>query len=167
MKKTYALIFIFAFNFFNSYCFQNETNVKVYNNEEKTVKVIGEVKNKIYTLVLRNNTEYFLSVYDSETMNLISKSPIVIAKEANKDIQLEDVVLVDDKVYVVETVFSHLTKTNTLVGDRSPVSASRRSWRNPANCKPASTAMMRMNLPVLPPTTCSGFMDQDAPILPI
>ena len=122
MKKTYLIIFAFFVSI--SATFANYSNpilnskACLKSDTEKTIKIIGEINNKIYTLVLKADKDYFLKIFDADDMKLISQSAIVLQSESNKDIQLEDVIIVDNKLYVVETVYSHVDKTNTLIGIR-------------------------------------------------
>jgi hypothetical protein len=80
----------------------------------KIVKIIGEANNKIYTLVLKK-TNYFLKIFDSKAMKQISLNPIVLPELNDKDLEFEEMVLMNDKLYVIGSVFHRKDKKFTLV----------------------------------------------------
>lgn len=88
----------------------------------KIVRIIGEVNNKIYTLVLKGKSNYFLKIFDSKAMKQISLNPVVLPELNDKDLEFEDVVLMNDKLYIVGSVFHRKEKKFTLVA--IPVSES-------------------------------------------
>ena len=81
----------------------------------KIVRIIGEANSKIYTLVLKGKTDYFLKIFDSATMKQISQNPIVLPELNDKDLDFEDIVLMNDKLYVIGSVFHRKEKKFTLV----------------------------------------------------
>lgn len=80
----------------------------------KIVKLIGESNNKIYSLVLKK-TNYFLKIFDSKAMKQISLNPIVLPELNDKDLEFEEMVLMNGKLYVVGSVFHRKDKKFTLV----------------------------------------------------
>lgn len=80
----------------------------------KIVKLIGESNNKIYSLVLKK-TNYFLKIFDSKSMKQISLNPIVLPELNDKDLEFEEIVLMNGKLYVVGSVFHRKDKKFTLV----------------------------------------------------
>ncbi len=82
----------------------------------KIVRIIGEANNKIYTLVLKGKSDYFLKIFDSAAMKQIALNPIVLPELNDKDLDFEDIVLMNDKLYVIGSVFHRKEKKFTLVG---------------------------------------------------
>ena len=82
----------------------------------KIVRIIGEANNKIYTLVLKGKSNYFLKIFDSGAMKQISLNPITLPELNDKDLDFEDIVLMNDKLYVIGSVFHRKEKKFTLVG---------------------------------------------------
>jgi hypothetical protein len=81
----------------------------------KIVKIIGEANNKIYTLVLKGKSNYFLKIFDSKAMKQISLNPIMLPELNDKDLDFEEMVLMNDKLYVIGSVFHRKEKKFTLV----------------------------------------------------
>lgn len=81
----------------------------------KIVKIIGETKGKIYALVLKGKSDYFLKIFESGSMKQLSKSPIQFPELKEKDLDFEEIVLLNDKLYVIGSVFVHADKTFSLV----------------------------------------------------
>lgn len=82
----------------------------------KIVKIIGESGNQIYTLVLKGKTDYFIKIFDSGAMKQVSKTPVVLPEIKDKDVDFEDVFLLNDKLYVVGSVYHRKDKVFTLIG---------------------------------------------------
>ena len=81
----------------------------------KIVKIIGEANNKIYTLVLKGKSSYFLKIFDSKAMKQVSLNPIILPELNDKDLEFEEMVLMRDKLYVIGSVFHRKEKKFTLV----------------------------------------------------
>lgn len=120
MKKT-----ILSFIFFVCSCISLNAQNKIdkiniaYGDEitddyGKIVKIIGESNNKIYTLVLKKD-KYFLKIFDSKAMKQISLNPIMLPELNDKDLEFEEIVLMQDKLYVIGSVFHRKEKKFTLV----------------------------------------------------
>lgn len=88
---------------------------EITDDKGKIVKMIGEKNDKIYTLVLKGSSNYFLKIFDSKAMKQISLNPIVLPEINDKDIDFEEVVLLNDKLYVIGSVFNSKEKKFTLV----------------------------------------------------
>lgn len=88
---------------------------EITDDKGKIVKMIGEANNKIYTLVLKGKKDYSLKIFDSKAMKLISNKPILIPEVKDKDVDFEDVFLLNDKLYVIGSVFHRKDKIFTLV----------------------------------------------------
>lgn len=89
---------------------------EITDDKGKIVKIIGEANNKIYTLVLKGKSDYFLKIFDSKAMKQISNNQIVLPEIKDKDLEFEEVVLLNDKIYVIGSVYTRKEKKFTLVG---------------------------------------------------
>jgi hypothetical protein len=88
---------------------------EIADDKGKIIKMIGEANNKIYTLVLKGKSEYFLKIFDSKAMRLISSKPIVLPEIKDKDVDFEEIFLLNDKLYVIGSVYQRKDKIFTLV----------------------------------------------------
>lgn len=122
MKKL-ILSFAFFALCFSSVSAQNKIDkIDVTYGEEitddkgKIVKIIGEANNKIYTLVLKGKSNYFLKIFDSKAMKQVSLNEIVFPEVKDKELEFEEIVLLGDKLYAVGSVYHRKEKKFTLVG---------------------------------------------------
>lgn len=83
--------------------------------KQKIVKIIGEHNNKIYALGFKGKEEYFLKVFESSTMKIISSNPI-IPQISDREIDFEDVFLLNGKLYAIGSVYNKKEKIFNLVG---------------------------------------------------
>lgn len=88
---------------------------EITDDKGKIVKIIGEANNKIYTLVVKGS-DYFLKTFDSKAMKQISFNKINLPEIKDKDLDFEEVVLMNDKLYVIGSVYHRKEKKFTLVG---------------------------------------------------
>ena len=99
----------------------NIENLKISYGEEitdekgKIVKIIGEANNKVYALGLKGK-EYFLKIFTSKEMKLISNRPIVLPEVKDKDVEFEEMILLNGKLYVIGSVYQRKEKIFKLVG---------------------------------------------------
>lgn len=84
--------------------------------KQKIVKIIGEHNNKIYALGFKGKEDYFLKVFESSTMKIISSNPIVIPQISDREIDFEDVFLLNEKLYAIGSVYNKKDKIFNLVG---------------------------------------------------
>ena len=84
--------------------------------KQKIVKIIGEHNNKIYALGFKGKEEYFLKVFESSTMKIISSNPIIIPQISDREIDFEDVFLLNGKLYAIGSVYNKKEKIFNLVG---------------------------------------------------
>ena len=84
--------------------------------KQKIVKIIGEHNNKIYALGFKEKDDYFLKVFESSTMKIISSNPIVIPQISDREIDFEDVFLLNGKLYAIGSVYNKKEKIFNLVG---------------------------------------------------
>ena len=81
--------------------------------KQKIVKIIGETGNKIYALGFKEKEDYFLKIFDSKTMKLLSSNPIVIPQISDKEVDFEDVFLLNNTLYAIGSVYNKKEKIST------------------------------------------------------
>jgi hypothetical protein len=82
----------------------------------KIIKIIGEANNKIYALGLKGKKEYFLKIFSSKEMKLLSNKPIVLPELDDKEIGFEEITILNDRIYVIGSVYKRKEKIFNLVG---------------------------------------------------
>ncbi|WP_130736637.1 hypothetical protein [Flavobacterium sp. J27] len=121
MKKK-LLLFVFLLTSMLSFSQYKIENVSMTYGEEiteekgKIIKIIGETNNKIYALGLKGKDKYFLKIFSSGDMKLISNNPIILPELKDKDVDFEEIVLLGNRLYVVGSVYHRKDKIFTLVG---------------------------------------------------
>lgn len=83
---------------------------------QKIVKLIGEANNKIYGLALKGKEDFVVKVFESGSMKMISSNEIKLGKLDNKEVEFEEVVLLNGKLYAIGSVYNKKEKTYNLVG---------------------------------------------------
>ncbi|BDD07797.1 hypothetical protein FUAX_02290 [Fulvitalea axinellae] len=79
----------------------------------KIVTIVGETNGKIYALANKKD-KYFLNVFGSSKMNLISMKEIKMPSTAKKELNFERVELLDDKIYLIGSRYIKSKKTYVL-----------------------------------------------------
>ena len=82
---------------------------------QKIVKIVGESNNKIYALALKKE-DFFIKIFESASMKMISSNEIVIPKVNGKEVDFEEIYLLNGKLYVIGSVYNKKEKIFTLVG---------------------------------------------------
>lgn len=85
---------------------------------QKIVKIVGESNNKIFALAIKGKEDYFIKVFESGSMKLISSNPIVIPQISDKEIDFEEIFLLKDNLYVIGSVYSKKDKIFNLVASQ-------------------------------------------------
>jgi hypothetical protein len=122
MKKN-----LFAFCFLLLSCTSLSAQIKIekmtvtYGEElpddkQKIVKIIGESATKIYALAFKEKDEYYLKIFESKSMKMISSNLIVIPQVSDREVDFEEVYLLNDKLYAIGSVYNKKDKTFNLVG---------------------------------------------------
>jgi hypothetical protein len=88
--------------------------------KQKIVKLIGEANNKIYGLGTNGKDDFVLKIFESGNMKLITSKPIVIPEMNDKEVDFEDIFLLNGKLYAIGSVYHKKDKIFTLVA--SPLS---------------------------------------------
>ncbi len=121
MKKNVFLFFFFLFTFINLNAQNKIDKISMTYGEEladdkqKIVKIIGESNGKIFGLGL-NKEDYFIKIFDSKSMKLLSSNAIVIPQMTNKEVDFEDIFLINNKLYAIGSTFNKSDKTFNLIG---------------------------------------------------
>lgn len=84
--------------------------------KQKIVKIIGESNNKIYALALKDKEDYFLKIFESKAMKMISSNPIVIPQITDREVDFEDIFLLNNNLYAIGSVYNKKDKTFNLIG---------------------------------------------------
>ena len=122
MKKQLLLFFAFLMFSSTSYSQYKIENIGISYGEEiteekgKIIKIIGEANDKIYALGLKGKKDYFLKIFSSKEMKLLSNNPIVLPELADKEISFEEITLLNDRLYVIGSVYKRKDKIFNLVG---------------------------------------------------
>ena len=122
MKKQLLLFFAFLMFSLTSYSQYKIENIGISYGEEiteekgKIIKIIGEANNKIYALGLKGKKDYFLKIFSSKEMKLLSNKPIVLPELADKEISFEEITLLNDRLYIIGSVYKRKDKIFNLVG---------------------------------------------------
>ncbi|WP_298394427.1 hypothetical protein [Flavobacterium sp.] len=95
---------------------------EITDDKGKIIKIIGEANNKVYTLLLKGKSNYYLKIFDSKAMKQIANNEIIFPEVKDKDLEFEEIVLLNDKLYAIGSVYYRKEKKYTLVG--IPVSES-------------------------------------------
>ena len=88
--------------------------------KQKIVKLIGEANGKIYGLGTKGKDDYVLKIFHSGSMKQLSSKPIVIPEINDKEVDFEDIFLLNGKLYAIGSVYQKKDKIFTLVA--SPLS---------------------------------------------
>jgi hypothetical protein len=122
MKKQLLLFFTFFMFCLTGYSQYKIENIGISYGEEiteekgKIIKIIGEANNKIYALGLKGKKEYFLKIFSSKEMKLLSNKPIVLPELDDKEIGFEEITILNDRIYVIGSVYKRKEKIFNLVG---------------------------------------------------
>ena len=89
---------------------------EITDDKGKIIKIIGEANNKVYTLILKGKSNYFLKIFDSKEMKQVANNEIVFPEVKDKDLVFEEIILLNDKLYAIGSVYYRKEKKYTLVG---------------------------------------------------
>lgn len=122
MNKIYFFLTLFIVFSSSAYAQYDIENIKITYGTElpddkvKIVKIFGEHNNKIFALALKGKNDYYIKTFSSGDMKLLSSKLIVLPEIKDKDVQFEEVVLLDGKPYIIGSVYHKKDKVYTLVG---------------------------------------------------
>lgn len=121
MKKIKFILFVLLFGMQFSIAQNKIEKINLTYGEEladdkqKIVKIIGETNNKIFALALKGKDDYFVKTFESGSMKLISSVPVVIPQISDKEIDFEEIFLLNSNLYVIGSVFNKKEKIFNLV----------------------------------------------------
>lgn len=122
MNKIYFFLVLFVVcstNVFAQYDIENikiSYGVELPDDKAKIVKLFGENNGIIYALALKGKDDYYIKTFSSGEMKLLSSKLIVLPELKDKDIEFEEVALLDGKPYIIGSVYHKKEKIYTLVG---------------------------------------------------
>lgn len=122
MKKITFAFLLLALCFTNLHAQNKIENLKMtYGDElpddkQKIIKIVGEANNKIYALALAGREDFFLKIFESGSMKMISSNPIIIPKLDDREVDFEEIFLLNEKLYAIGSVYNKKEKTFNLVG---------------------------------------------------
>ena len=71
---------------------------------QKIVKIIGEVNDKIYALAIKGKNDFFIKIFESTSMKLLNSKLIVIPEVLDKEIDFEEIFLLNSNLYAIDSV---------------------------------------------------------------
>jgi hypothetical protein len=118
-KKLFTIVFaaLLGLNLHAQYKIDNllmTYGEEITEEKGKIVKIIGEANNKIYALGLKGKKDYFLKIFSSKEMKLLSNNPIVFPEYKDKDLDFEEITLLNGRLYIIGSVFHRKDKIFTL-----------------------------------------------------
>ena len=122
MKKKITLLLLFII-----FCVSGKAQNKIdklniiygaelADDQQKIVKIIGESANKIYALALKGKDEYFIKIFESKSMKLLSSNFISIPQTTDKEVDFEEIFLLNERLYAIGSVYDKKDKTFNLLG---------------------------------------------------
>ena len=82
---------------------------------QKIVKIVGEHNNKIYALAIKKE-DYFVKIFDSGSMKMLSSNLIIAPPVDGKEVDFEDIFLLNGKLYIIGSSYKRKDKIFTLTG---------------------------------------------------
>ena len=121
MKKnyltlTFAFLFtILAFSQIQVGDFTINHGAEIDDNSQKIVRIAGELNGQIVALANKKK-KYFIKVFKSSDMSLISTNEIDLSSFKKKSIDFEEIALIGSKIYVFGSVYDKEQKESNLFG---------------------------------------------------
>ncbi len=79
----------------------------------KIVRIAGEANGKVYTLATKGK-KYFIKVFDSSGMALESTNEIKLPDFKGKEIDFEEIKVLNDRIYILGSIYSRKEKISRL-----------------------------------------------------
>ena len=86
------------------------------NDGQKIVSIIGEANNKIYAIAIKGKDNFMLKIFESGSMKQISSKPINLPKMNKKEVDFEEVFLINGKLFAIGSIYDRKEKVFKLVG---------------------------------------------------
>lgn len=122
MIKLYSFLVLFILFSTTTFAQYDIENIKISYGTElpddkaKIVKIFGEHNGKIYALGLKGKEDYYIKTFSSGDMKLLSNKLIVLPELKDKEVEFEEVALLNGKPYIIGSVYHKKDKIYTLVG---------------------------------------------------
>lgn len=87
---------------------------EIEEDKEKIARIAGEANGKIYTLATKGKN-FYIKVFDSKTMGLLSNNEIVMDDFMDKEPEFEDISVLNGKVYIFGSVYDKRNKVANLL----------------------------------------------------
>ena len=82
--------------------------------KETIVRIAGETNGKIYTLATKGKN-YFIKVFNSENMDLVSVNEIEMDDFIDKEPVFEEIAVLNNRIYIIGSVYDRKNKINNLL----------------------------------------------------
>lgn len=116
LMSAFAFIFsVLAFSQIQVGDFTINHGAEIEDNSQKIVRIAGEVDGQIIALA-NKKSDYFIKVFKSSDMSLISTNEIDLASFKDRSIDFEEITLIGNKVYVFGSVYDKKAKEANLFG---------------------------------------------------
>jgi len=84
--------------------------------KQKLVDIIGEYNGKIYGLAIKGKEDLMLKIFESGSMKLLSSKPIILPELNDREVDFEEIYLLNGKLYAIGSVYNKKEKIFNLVG---------------------------------------------------
>lgn len=84
--------------------------------KQKLVQIIGEHNDKIYGLGVKGKDDLMLKIFESGSMKLLSSKPIILPELNDREVDFEEIYLLNGKLYAIGSVYNKKEKIFNLVG---------------------------------------------------
>lgn len=119
MKKV-LLMFMFLSSGISLFAQYNFENISINYGQEipdpknKIVKIIGEANGKVYTLAVKGD-DFTIKIFSSDEMKFMSENIIVIPQVQDREVDFEEIYLLNGKLYVIGSVYEKKKKYSDLL----------------------------------------------------
>ena len=86
---------------------------EIIEDKEKIVNIAGETGGKVYTLATKGKN-YFVKVFESNSFKLLATNKIELPDFKGKEIEFEELAVLQDRIYILGSVFDKKAKENKL-----------------------------------------------------
>ncbi len=87
---------------------------EIIQDKEKIVRIAGEANGKVYTLAVKGK-KYFVKVFEADGMKHLSTNEIEFPEMKNRDLDFEDFVVLNNKVFALGSLYHRKSKEFNLM----------------------------------------------------
>lgn len=120
MKKITLVLLVVLFNLLPSNA-QNsfgpitlQYGEEIIQDKEKIVRIAGEANGKVYTLAIKGK-KYYVKVFEADGMKHLVTNEIIFPELKDKDLDFEDFVVLNNRVYALGSMYNRKSKLFNLV----------------------------------------------------